>query len=323
MGGQICDWARFRLMLDVVAIGHALVDRIYRLAALPQPGSGSRILAAYETPGGLEANVLAALARLGARVGLIGRVGDDADGQRVLANLDAWGIERQRVAVVSGLRSDYCVIWVDLRGERMICCGGEGVLGLRLTPEDEAYAARARIVFASAYVPLDAVAPLFARARGEGRRTAFDLADVLPDLEARGLRREALVALIPTIDLVLCNGLSLATLMAEADPLAAFAAFRRAYPGPILAMSLGTAGAWLARGDEVEHIPAFSVEAVDTTGAGDAFHAGLIHGLFLRGWGLARAGRFAAALAALNCLGPGARGGLAGEEEVEQFLLNR
>ncbi|MER3457843.1 MAG: hypothetical protein C4309_03670, partial [Chloroflexota bacterium] len=122
-----------------------------------------------------------------------------------------------------------------------------------------------------------------------------------------------------------------AQLQAEADPLAAFAAFRRAYPGPIpalrsgqaLAMSLGTAGAWLARGDEVEYIPAFSVEAVDTTGAGDAFHAGLIHGLFLRGWGLARAGRFAAALAALNCLGLGARAGLAGEEEVERFLLNR
>ena len=317
-------------MLDVVAIGHALVDRIYRLAALPRPGSGSRILAAYETPGGLEANVLAALARLGARVGLIGRVGDDADGQRVLADLDAWGIERQRVAVVPGLRSDYCIIWVDPRGERMICCEREGVLGLRLTPEDEAYAARARIVFASAYVPLDVVAPLFARARAEGRRTAFDLADVLPDLEARGLRREALIAQRVAERTEALHARN-AQLQAETDALAAFAAFRRAYPGPIpalrsgqaLAMSLGTAGAWLARGDEVEYIPAFSVEAVDTTGAGDAFHAGLIHGLFLRGWGLARAGRFAAALAALNCLGLGARAGLAGEEEVERFLLNR
>jgi ribokinase/sulfofructose kinase len=308
------------MMLDVVAAGHALVDHCYHLAALPRPGSGARILASYDTPGGLEANVLAALARLGARVGLIGRVGDDVDGQRALADLDAWGIDRQRAAVVPGLRSDYCVIWTDPAGERMICCGGDGVLGMLLTSEDEAYAASARVAFASAFVPLDVVAPLFRRARLQRHKTALDLADVLPDLEVRGLRREALVALIVDVDLFLCNGLSLSTFMDVDDPLAAFAAFRASYPNPVLAMTLGTAGAWLARGDEVRHIPAFAVEAADTTGAGDAFHAGLIYGLFLRNWTLERAGRFAAALAALNCRAQGARGGLAPEDEVEAFM---
>jgi sugar/nucleoside kinase (ribokinase family) len=79
----------------------------------------------------------------------------------------------------------------------------------------------------------------------------------------------------------------------------------------------------LGRDDQHVHLDAFPVRAVDTTGAGDAFHAGLIHGLLLAGWSLRRAGLFASALAALNCTALGARGGLVGQDDVVRFLQGR
>jgi len=66
---------------DVVCVGGTAVDRVYRLSNLPRPGSGAHIVEMAQMGGGVEANVAAALARLGARVGLVSRVGDDADGE--------------------------------------------------------------------------------------------------------------------------------------------------------------------------------------------------------------------------------------------------
>ena len=71
--------------------------------------------------------------------------------------------------------------------------------------------------------------------------------------------------------------------------------------------------------DRTIRMPAFKVEAVDTTGAGDVFHAGYIFGL-LQGWDLERVLRFASALAALKCRRIGGRTGVPGLDEVMQFL---
>jgi ribokinase/sulfofructose kinase len=309
--------------LDVVCVGGAAVDRVYRLSNLPRPGGGAHVVEQANVGGGVEANVAAALARLGARAGLVARVGADADGDWLRDDLRAFGVDVARLATVHGGRTDYCLVWVAPDGERMIACDNPSLRGMQLDDEDRACLAQARVLFLSGFVPLPLVYETLALARQAGLTVAFDLPDSFDDLAARGLSRADFWRLLPQIDLLLLNAESLSSLLELPGAEAAFEAFRQRAPGVGVAMSMGARGAWLGRGQEQARVEAFAVQAVDTTGAGDAFHAGLIYGLLLQDWPLPRAGQFASALAALNCTGLGARGGLVGRDEVVQFLRER
>lgn len=86
-----------------------------------------------------------------------------------------------------------------------------------------------------------------------------------------------------------------------------------------LTVTLGEKGSMTVSGDRIIRMPAFKVEAVDTTGAGDVFHAGYIYGL-LQGWDLERVVRFASAVAAIKCKKMGGRAGIPRLSEVMQFL---
>jgi ribokinase/sulfofructose kinase len=273
--------------------------------------------------GGVEANVAAALARLGVRVGLIARVGDDADGVWVRDDLEAWGVDTARVVAVPGLSTDFCIAWVAPDGERMLACDNPSLRSMRLEGTDRAYLPQARVLFLSGFVPLELALETMRAARAAGLTVAFDLPDSFEDLAARGLSREDFWRLVPQIDLLMTNHLGLTSLLELDDAGAAFAAFRQRAPSGGLAMSMGAGGAWLGRDDQQVCVEAFPVHTLDTTGAGDAFHAGLIYGLLLSEWPLRRSGLFASALAAINCTGLGARGGLVDRKRVAQFLLER
>ncbi len=307
---------------DVVCVGGVAVDQVYRLSHLPQPGSGAHILGVDRVGGGVEANVAAALARLGVRVGLISRVGDDADGAWVRDDLQSWGVDTTRVVTVPGISTDFCIAWVAPDGERMLACDNPSLRRMELEDADWAYLRQARVLFLSGFVPLKLALETIRAAQAAGLIVAFDLPDSFEDLVARGLSRRDFWRLVPQIDLLMTNNLGLTSLLELADTEATFASFRQRAPGVGLAMSMGAGGAWLGRNDQQVYVDAFQVAAVDTTGAGDAFHAGLIYSLLLSEWPLDRSGLFAAALAALNCTGLGARGGLAGREQVIRFLLD-
>ena len=311
------------MSLEVVCVGGVAIDHVYRLSHLPRPGSGAHILAVDRVGGGVEANVSAALARLGVAVGLIARVGDDDDGAWVRDDLRAWGVDTARVVAVPGIPTDFCLVWVAPDGERMLACDNPSLRGMRLAKDDEAYLLRARVLFLSGFVPLKLAREAVRVAQRGGLTVAFDLPDSFEDLAARGLNREDFWRLLSQIDLLMTNHLGLTSLLVVEGGEAAFDAFRQRAPEVTVAMSMGAQGSWLGRGDRRVHIDAFPVQAVDTTGAGDALHAGLIYGLLLMEWNLRRAGLFASALAALNCTALGARGGLVGRDEVLQFLQSR
>jgi len=270
--------------------------------------------------GGVEANVAAALARLGVRVGLISRVGNDADGIWVRDDLQAWGVNTTRVVAVPGISTDFCIAWVAPDGERMLACDNPSLRCMELEDADRAYLRQAQVLFLSGFVPLKLALETIRTAQTAGLMVAFDLPDSFEDLVARGLSRQDFWNLVPQIDLLMTNNLGLTSLLKVADAEAAFANFRQRVPEVRLAMSMGAKGAWLARNDQQVYVDAFQVPAVDTTGAGDALHAGLIYSLLLAGWPLDRSGLFATALAALNCTGLGARGGLVDRDQVIRFL---
>lgn len=296
------------------------MDRVYRLSRMPRPGSGTHILESARVGGGVEANVAAALARLGVKTGLVSRVGDDADGAWALDDLQQWGVETTRVLAVTGQATDYCLVWVAPDGERMLACDNPSLRHMRLEQQDRTYLAAAQILFLSGFVPAPLALEVLELAHASGLQIVFDLPDSFDDLAARGLDRAAFGRLLPKIDLLVTNHLGLTSYLELEQAQVAFETFGRRFPKTGIAMTMGAKGAWLRYAGRTVYVEAFEVPVVDTTGAGDAFHAGLIYGLLEETWPLYEAGRFASALAALSCTVLGARDGLMGRDAVFCFL---
>jgi sugar/nucleoside kinase (ribokinase family) len=312
---------------DIVAVGSAAVDHIHRVSMLPRPDDGVAVLDRQISPGGVECNVAAAAAKLGLRVGVIARVGADAGGSLIREDLRQRGVNVSRMQVGGADDTAYTLVFVDKQGRRIMMTGGLGVRGLTLDHADDDYIRRGRVCFTSSYLPwplLRRVAGV-CRARG-GPPLVFDLGGPFEDLEDRGLQREHVDEIAPGIELFLTSRESLRSYTGEEalEPgLARIAAkgVRRA------SVSDGADGLYLftSQGEtrQILHVPAFNVPVVDTTGAGDVLHAALIAEWLLADQPAARAGRFAAAAAALSCQDWGVRSALPTWPEADALAGNR
>jgi len=301
-------------MADVVAVGSAVLDRVYALSNLPEPDGGAFARGSTERAGGVAANVACALAELGHDASVVSRVGDDDAGDAVLASLTDWGVD------ASGVRrgedeTSYTLVLRGPDGDRMIVAGGDGVPGLELTDADRDALRNADCAFTSAYAPEAVVRELVdLRENGEIGALVFDLAGPLPELEGRGATPETIDAAAATADLFVANEVAARSYLdthpeAAASELAARGSDR-------VAVTVGADGAFLATPDEAVHVPALDVDAVDATGAGDAFTAALVDAWLLGDAGPEAAGRTAAAAAAQNCTAEGARGALPSREDL-------
>ena len=303
---------------DVATVGSALVDRLLAVTNLPEPDGGAFVRERSTAVGGVAANVAAAVSRLGRDAGVVARVGTDEDGDRVLADLRERGIDASRVRR-GDERTSYALVLRDPDGRRMIVAGGESVTKLRLDAADLSYLRRADAAFASAYAPDPVVADLAAAAAdGDLPPLAFDLSGPLSELDGRGASRETIDAVLSACDLFVANEVSARSYL-DRGPREAIAELRERGVRRA-AVTRGAEGALLLDGDDVVRVPAVDVDPVDTTGAGDAFTAGLIHAWLLEDLPADEAGRFAATAAAVNCTAEGARGALPTRDEVATLL---
>ena len=306
--------------LDVVTVGSALVDYVYTLSNLPEPDGGAFVRESTTTVGGVAANVSSGLAALDRDVGTVARLGKDA-GKDIKTTLRTRGLDVTRVR--SGPeKSSYTLILRGPGGERMVVAGGQSVPQLRLDATDRNYLANANVVFSSAYASDAVVAELVAaRERGEISKFVFDLAGPLSELDGRGTTPETIDRVLSVADLFVVGEVAARSYFGG-DVEDAIAALRR-HPIPCAAVTRGNEGAVLLAGDTAIDVPAISVPVEDTTGAGDAFTAGLTHAWILGTASPADAGRFAAGVAALNCTAEGACGRLPSEPSVRALLDER
>jgi sugar/nucleoside kinase (ribokinase family) len=311
--------------LDLVTVGSAVIDYIHRVTVLPERDTGVMVLDRQSGPGGVEGNVAAAAARLGLSVGVIVRVGSDAAGAMVLEDFRQRGIDVLRVQVGGEDDTAYTLVFVDGHGDRSMVTGGQGVRGLTLDENDDAYIRRARICFTSGYLPsllLHRVAGLCAG--DQGPALAFDLPGSFDDLEGRGLQRQDVDSILPAVELFLTNREHLRSYTRQ-ESLASGLAYLRGKGVRRASVSDRERGLFLFEADgkqDVHFVPGFSVPVVDTTGAGDALSAALIAAWLLENRPAAEAGRFAAAAAALSCTGWGVRAALPSWHEAAALARN-
>jgi sulfofructose kinase len=304
-------------LLDVVTVGSALIDHVYTLSNLPEPDGGAFVHEHATTVGGVAANVGSGLGAVDRDVGIVARLGEDAN-EEIKTTLRTRGLDISRIR--SGPEaSSYTLILRGPTGERMVVAGGQSVPQLRLDATDRDYLADANVVFSSAYAPDAVVAELVAaRERGKISRLVFDLAGPLSELEGRATTPATIDRVLSVADLFVVGEVAARSYF-DGSVEDAIAALKQR-PIPRAAVTRGNEGAVLLAGDTAVDAPAFSVPVEDTTGAGDAFTAGLIHAWMLGECPPADAGRFAAGVAALNCTAEGACGCLPDEDSVQALL---
>ena len=285
---------------EVAVVGSLNLDLVVRVARLPGPGetvSGDDV---FRNPGGKGANQAVAAARLGRRVAMVGRVGDDDAGRELLGSLEADAVDTSRVRVVAGVPSGIALITVGEDGENQIVVSPGA--NARLTPDDVGQAGAAlgaaAVTLLQLEVPLEAVA---AAARAAGGAVVLNPAPV------RDLPEE----LLAEVDVLVPNRVELAQLAGGAEPETVAEATRLAgrLPARAVVVTLGADGCLVIEGGDATHVPAVPVRAVDTTAAGDAFCGGLADAL-AGGAALEDAARRAVRVAAAACLRPGAQASL-------------
>jgi ribokinase len=294
---------------DLLVVGSANADLVVGVERRPGPGEtvlGSD-LAVH--PGGKGANQAVAAARLGARTALLARVGDDAHGRMLLDSLRAAGVDTAGV-LTGGAPTGVALITVGPSGDNSIVVSPGA--NARLTPEDVKDAAgllrASRVVSAQLEVPLETVVEVV---RGLAPKSRF----VLNPSPPRPLPDEVVAACDPLIvneheaKVILGD-----TVTGETPEDWARALLAR---GPrSVVVTLGGEGALVATRDATTRIAPVTVDAVDTTGAGDAFTAALAHGLGA-GAGLEAAATYAARVGALAVTRRGAQDSYPTAEEVD------
>lgn len=283
--------------IRIACVGHAVLDHVFEVDAFPQRPTKTPALSYRPGTGGMAFNAAIAAARLGAAVRMIGRVGSEPGVQMLRERLRAEGIEDRGLEVVPGALTSVSAIVVDARGERQIF-NHRGDAIARAPALDTRVLEGADVVLTDPRWVAGAEAALrWARARRVISVLDVDVAPV-----------DDLQRLVPLAQWAVFSEPGIA---AYAPGLPIQAALQSALDSGC-EVAMVTRGEqpvwWRRRGGPLQRMPVPHVSAVDTTGAGDVFHAALALAL---GEGIAErnAVAFAATAAALKCLGgPGVLG---------------
>ncbi len=294
---------------DLVGVGLNATDTLLVVPQFPAYGGKVRIEEEVLSPGGQVASALVACARLGLRAKYIGTVGDDEGGRIQIEALRASGVDLQDVEVRRGCPSQSAYIVIDRStGERTIFWRREDCL--RMAPENMAAAqiACGRLLLIDGH-DTQAVARAAEIARGRGIPVVVDVDTIYAGFER----------VLPNVDYLVGSSEFPMAWTGENDPYQALETIQNHYGMRVAAMTLGAHGALAREDGRFVYSPAFVVNCVDTTGAGDVFHGAFCYAV-LQDMPLREALEFANAMAALNCTAYGARGGIRPVEEVRALM---
>lgn len=293
--------------VDLVGVGLNATDTLIRLPHYPALGSKVEFRSADVLPGGQVASAVAACQQWGLRTRYVGKVGDDDAARIHRAEFDKLGIEAH-LLTATGCASQQAVILVDDAGERTVLWKRDNRLTLRPEEIRREWVTEARALHVDGH---DTAAAVLAAgwARAAGIPVIADLDDLYPGVEA----------LLKNIDYLITSRDIPGRLTGNQDLRKSLPAVRDRFGCRLTAATLGQEGVLAWDGSDFHYAPAFRIQPLDTTGAGDIFHAGFIYGL-LQGWTLARQLDFACAAAALNCTASGARGGIQPVENIERLM---
>ena len=297
---------------DVVGFGALNVDKLFKVNRLSGAEEESFIETHEEQCGGSAANTCVGLARLGCKVGFVGKVGGDQEGNMLVEDFRKEGVDTSGVLCAKYGESGAVMGFVDATGQRALYIHSGVNDSIASEEVNGQYVSQAKFVHLSSFVG------------AKSFQTQKELLKALPDrvkvsfdpgvLYARK-GYSALAQLIEKAYIVLPNGKELELISGEKDPEEG-AEFLLSKGVKIVAVKLGDKGCFVTNGKERQRVEAFKVDPVDTTGAGDAFNAGFLYGL-LNNKPLLECGKIGNFVASRCVMKMGARAGLPYVKDLE------
>lgn len=296
---------------DVAGFGTNAVDFLIRVPEYPAFNSKVELTDYVQAPGGEVATTMVGLQRLGSRTCYAGRFGDDTAGTFGLGSLVDEGVDTTYAQIIPGALTQIAFIVIDERsGERTVIWKRDAKLSY---PVDEAplpMVERARVLHLT---PHDGAAclALARRAKEVGTVVSVDLDNIFPGMDE----------VLPFVNILITSAELPSRMFGIVDKRAALKALRDKYGSSVVGITVGENGSLLLCGDDYIDTSGFAVPGgcKDTTGAGDSFRTGLLHGL-ISGASVEESARMANAVAALKCRAVGARTSLPTRDELN-FLL--
>jgi len=293
--------------LDVVGVGLNATDTFIPVAHYPARGSKVEFRSAQVLLGGQVATAMIACQHWGLRTRYVGKVGDDHAATLHRAEFERAGVEAH-LFTAPGCPSQQAFILVDDSGERTVLWKRDDRLTLRPEELQQDWIVNARALHVDGHDTAAATAAA-AWARAANIPVIADVDDLYLGVET----------LLKTVDYLITGRDIPGRLMKEPDLKESLPALQKRFGSRLTAATLGEEGVLAWDGTQFQYAPAFRIEPVDTTGAGDIFHAGFIYGL-LQGWPLQRQLDFACTAAALNCTALGARAGIQPVAAIEHLI---
>jgi len=295
--------------VDLVGVGLNAMDVLIPLAEFPVRGSKAWYTGSTLMPGGQAATTVFACQRWGLSTRYVGKLGDDDAGRLHREVFAQAGVDAKLITVPHA-NSPQSLILVDGGGERTVLCRKDE--RVQLQPEDlrREWIVNARALHLDG-CEIAAATQAAAWARAAGVPVIADLDEIYPGIER----------LIENVDYLIVSRDFPGRLTGEKDLETALCSIQSRYGCSLTAATLGEEGVVAWDGRRFYLRPAYRVPVVDTTGAGDIFHAGFIFGL-LQGWPIERQLDFACAAAALNCSSVGARGGIQAVQVIEKLIAS-
>ncbi|MBI4531692.1 MAG: carbohydrate kinase family protein [Candidatus Latescibacteria bacterium] len=294
--------------MDIVGLGSSNVDYLGVIEDLPGWDGRTYLLSFDIQGGGNVATGMVAAAKLGADVGWIGQVGDDEFGRFIINDFHRYGINHSRIRVEqSGVFPQAIVLVHRTTGRRVLLPHRRNPPPLLLDDSDRAYICSARYLHLDNCFP-EASCLATEWARASAVKVSLDAGYLTPQVED----------VVRLTDILIVSE-RFAREFTGCDALRKALHDLSLFGAEITMVTRGPEGCiGLVDGHEFA-LPAFRVEVIDTTGAGDVFHGAFLYGL-VQGWDAIRTARFASAVAAMKCTKLGGRAGIPTLPEVEKFL---
>ena len=295
---------------DYIGIGFCSNDHLAVLPFIPMD-TKVRMLSHRIMGGGPAANSTAGAASLGLSAAFVGTVGDDADGDMILRDFRAQGVDTSMVKVRPGATSAIAYLWIEEKtGNRSCAWTREGLDELTADEINPEAIAAAKILHVDGHNAAGAIA---------AAKVARE-AGVLVNYDA-GTHRDGMEELLGLADLMICSEEFILKLTGLKDAEEAVRQVWAKYRPKVCGATMGVRGSMAFNGKEFVRCPAFKVEkVVDTTGCGDLFHTGFAI-RYLETQDLMECQRFGAAVSAIKCRGLSGRPPSAPTRaEVEAFL---
>lgn len=289
---------------DAIGFGGLNVDKLFKVNRIATADEESFVIDFKEVCGGSAANTMVGLARLGCKVGFIGKVADDREGKMLLQDFRKEGVDTSSIIVAKHGRSGTVMGFVDEKGERALYVdpGVNDTIGFDEINKEHAF--KTDFVHLTSFVGAKSfqIQKKLAKAIPANVRLSLDPGE----LYAR--KGASMELMIKKTFVLMPNAKELELLTGKASyRKGAEALLKKCVK--IIAVKLGSKGCYVTDGEESHLIEAFKVKVVDTTGAGDAFCAGFLYGL-RSGKSLYECGRIGNFVASRCIMKMGARDGL-------------